>query len=434
MTKERVQELLQSYANNTISEIERKELYHFLKDAGNEPLFVDALLQISPATEQKDFDEYYNSILDNVYRLDKPAIAPDDNNSKAAAPVYRLRIIRKRLVRYAAAILVLAGLGTYFYFNFSKKQQQQTVVSEIKPRDIDPGGNKAMLTLSDGTTITLDSAADGALAQQGASSIIKLANGQIIYKPGADSTEEAMMNTMTTPRGGQYQLVLPDGSGVWLNAASSITYPVVFTGKQRIVKITGEVYFEVAKNKEKPFIIDVNGRSMVRVFGTSFNINSYADDASTRTTLLEGSVRVISEPMPTLFKGQTGFLESRFDGKANTAGTNNRMKDLAILKPGQQAVITGDKKEILVKSNIDIDQVMAWKNGFFNFQNASLPQMIQQLERWYDIQVRYEGSIPEMQFKGKMHRGVMLSVVINWFADLGIKSRLEGKTLVILNN
>jgi transmembrane sensor len=259
-----------------------------------------------------------------------------------------------------------------------------------------PGGNKAILTLGDGSTIALDSAANGSLAQQGNSAVVKLAGGQLAYRPTGAANDIVVMNTMSTPRGGQYQLTLPDGTKAWLNAASSITFPTAFVTAQRKIKIKGEVYLEVAQEAAKPFIVDIDGRSVVEVLGTSFNINSYADEAAIKTTLIEGNVRI---------------------------KTNDRN---ILLKPGQQAV------DMQLVNNADIAQVLAWKNGVFNFENLNFREVARQLERWYDIEVVYEGRVPDIQFKGDMNRGVSLTGVLRIFTAFGVHTRIEGRKLIVM--
>jgi len=224
------------------------------------------------------------------------------------------------------------------------------------------------------------------------------------------------MNSLSTPKGGQYQLTLPDGTNVWLNAASSITFPTAFTGSQRSVEISGEVYFEVAKRLDRPFVVGVNGRQSVLVLGTQFNINGYSDEAAIQTTLIAGSVKV----------------------QCRVAGLTRNDAASVILKPGQQAVVAASdqgarsKKGILVNPDTDIEKVMAWKKGLFNFNGADVPTVMRQLERWYDIQVRYEGAVPVIRFKGELDRGVNLSEVLKILPEIGIQYRLEGRTLVVL--
>jgi ferric-dicitrate binding protein FerR (iron transport regulator) len=231
---------------------------------------------------------------------------------------------------------------------------------------------------------------------------VMLRNGQLVYDADQLSANRTVYNIMSTPKGRQFQLVLPDGSQVWLNAASSIRYPTSFTGKDRRVEITGEAYFEVAHNPSVPFKVEVNKQSEVTVLGTHFNINSYENEESVSTTLLEGSVQV---------KNQAGMI---------------------VLKPGQQAKVTGLDK-INVLSNVNLDKVMAWKNGVFNFEDATLQEVMRQLERWYDIDVVYEKNIPKLEFFGKMGKDLSLAAVLSGLEKSNVHFRMEeGRRLVVL--
>jgi transmembrane sensor len=352
--------------------------------------------QLSDLSQMPDKLKKYNEVSQRAEAFNLPIVAAQRT---AMTPIHRVHFLKKW--GWAAAIIILLGAGAYLYIT-NRKSEAPVLAKQEKPTDILPGSNKALLTLSDGTIITLDSAANGAIAQQGNSLINKLSNGQIIYNVKGLSHGEIMMNTMATPSGGQYQLILPDGSKAWLNAASSITYPAVFTGTDRKIKVAGEIYLEIAKDKSKPFFVDVDGKSTVEVLGTSFNINSYADEGNIKTTLIEGSI------------------------KANSS---------IVLKPGQQAVQSlSDRKIISVNSSVNIDQILAWKNGIFNFQNADIRSVMKQLERWYDIQVKYNGKIPDFIFNGKMDRGVMLSTILRFLSDYGVHTTLQGNVLIIEGN
>lgn len=308
----------------------------------------------------------------------------------------------------AAAIIILLGGAAYWWMQHNPRSSAVTSNDKTQPVIL-PGGNKATLRLADGSAITLDSVSNGNIAMQGNVAIVKQANGQISYQLKNTAAGAVMINTMSTPKGGQYQLSLPDGTKVWLNAASAITYPTAFTGSQRKVSITGEVYFEVTKNKEKPFIVDVAGRSTVEVLGTHFNINSYADEDYIKTTLLEGSVKV--------------------------AAGNNRQG--VVLKPGQQAKITqavvqSALQQPEVINHPDIEQAMAWKNGSFQFSQLSLAEAMRQLERWYDIEVVYEKNIPNIKFWGGMKRDLNVSQVVEALGEMGVRCRVEGKKLIVM--
>ena len=259
--------------------------------------------------------------------------------------------------------------------------------------------NKAILTLSDGSTIILDDAKNGQVAQQGGTQIAKLANGQLVYNALDGKPAEVVFNTLTTPRGGQFKLTLPDGSEVWLNASSSIKYPTAFIGNERKVEISGEAYFEIVHNAAKPFKVSVNGME-VKVLGTHFNINAYNDEASVKTTLLEGSISLT---------------------KADAATT---------LKPGQQAQL-GNGGNIKVIDNVDIDQVVAWKNGYFSFNRADLQTVMRQIARWYDVDISYEGKIPERQFGGKIDRNSNASEVLKILEESKVHFRIEEKKIIV---
>ena len=245
-------------------------------------------------------------------------------------------------LRYAAVVLlIIAGSGTYLLLQDKTPSKPATIASykeqtkQIK-RDLAPGGNKAVLTLGDGSTIVLDDAKNGALTQQGNTKVLKL-NGKLTYDPAGTKNDEILYNTITTPRGGQYQIELPDGSQVWLNAVSSLRFPTAFAGKERRVEVTGEAYFEVAKNATMPFKVVIatpagNGTE-IEALGTQFNIMAYNDEVAVRTTLLEGSVKINQDSKPVL------------------------------LKPGQQARL--QDKSLKIIENVDTEEVIAWKNGYF---------------------------------------------------------------------
>jgi ferric-dicitrate binding protein FerR (iron transport regulator) len=294
----------------------------------------------------------------------------------------------------AASIILCVSIGGYFLIHKNKPTQQTA-----QTHDIAPGGNRAILTLSNGRTIDLSAAKNGKLANQGSMVISKNANGQIVYADSEDNSpsQNNGFNIAATPRGGQYQLVLADGTKVWLNAASSIKYPVVFNGNERRVELTGEAYFEVAHNKEKPFRVISNGQQ-VEVLGTQFNINAYGDENAVKTTLLEGSVKVSS------------------------AGKDK------ILKPGEQAQLEGGNIRV---AEVDVDEVMAWKNGFFYFKDANIQGVMKELARWYDVEVKYDGVLPSRAFSGEIPRNVNASQILDILTFKKIHYQIDGKTIII---
>lgn len=326
-------------------------------------------------------------------------ITPLPPNKKA----HRAHFLRTKFFRYAAAALLLIGIGAYCW-NLLNKKPPQDITEQTKPAhgaDVAPGGQKATLTLADGSVIVLDSTANGKIASQGGVGIIKKKDGELEYVSGKTVKDiiATVHNTMRTPRGGQYQLILPDGTKVWLNAASSITYPTTFTGKERAVTITGEAYFEVVHNAAMPFRVQANDVK-VEVLGTSFNISAYDDEAATSTTLLKGAVKISS-----------GDKE-------------------ALLQPGQQAQ-AGSKNGLQVLTGVNTDAVTAWKNGFFSFQRSDLPSVMRQLTRWYDVTVEYRGGVPSGKFGGEISRNTNLSQVLAILEESSIHFSIEGKTIIV---
>lgn len=298
----------------------------------------------------------------------------------------------------AAVIFILLATGTFFLLTRKKQNEIATINKEQTKPDVKPGGNKAILTLGDHSQIILDNAANGTLTQQGNTEILKLSDGQIAYNPSGKATE-LIYNTITTPKGGQYQLTLSDGSKVWLNAASSIRFPTSFVGKERKVEITGEVYFEVAKNASMPFRVDIAGTGEVEVLGTHFNINAYGDEPDIKATLLEGSIKITNDNATVL------------------------------LRPSMQAKIQNN--DITVVQDVDVDQVVAWQRGMFEFEHTELPVIMRQISRWYDVEISYEGKIAGGKFGGGISRNLPLSSVLKSLESTGIHFRLDGKKLIV---
>jgi transmembrane sensor len=307
----------------------------------------------------------------------------------------------KRIIRYASAAMVIFALsfGAYLLNNKFTHSDQSVAVQH----DIPPGGNTAILTLANGKKIFLDKIVNGQVLQQAGLHITKTSKGQIVYevtdqKALQDSNEEAKMNTISTPNGGQYQVVLPDGTRVWLNSASNLKYPNYFSGSERLVELEGEAYFEVAKNKLSPFRIKT-GLQTIEVLGTHFNVNAYNDEPILKTTLLEGSVTVSSA------------------------------KNKIILIPGQQATINRNNLETTVESKVDLDQIVAWKNGVFSFENEDLRSIMRQISRWYNVSVVFNGPLSDDKFFGEISRNSNLSQVIEILKLNNIRVALSGKTL-----
>jgi transmembrane sensor len=298
----------------------------------------------------------------------------------------------------AASIVITIGIGSFFYYlNYKTISPMTTKVTALKS-DVNPGVTGAILTLGNGATILLDSLSNGQLTNQKNTAVTKK-KGELIYTPGSNAQE--VQNTLTTPRAHRYNLVLADGTKVWLNAASSITFPTAFTGKERKVAITGEAYFEVAKDPKHPFRVFANDIE-VKVLGTHFNINAYQDEENIKTTLLEGSVQLSK-------------------------------KDKRIfLKPGQQGQVsnTGNLK---IVTDINLEAIMAWKNGTFYFENASTQMVLKEISRWYDVTVIYEKGVPAGIFEGEIQKDIQLSVLLKTLEKSNhIHFEIEGKTIKVL--
>jgi ferric-dicitrate binding protein FerR (iron transport regulator) len=259
--------------------------------------------------------------------------------------------------------------------------------------------------LTNGDVIYLDSVNNGQIALQNNVEVMKMNDGAIVYHAKEDKGATATSyNTLTNPRGSKViDMALADGSHVWLNAGSSITFPVVFTGNERKVSIVGEAYFEVAHDEAKPFYV-TKGEMEVKVLGTHFNVNAYNNEEDIRVTLLEGSVQVSRE-------SAVGSQESR------------------IIKPGEQALVNTSTIQLV---NPNLDAVMAWKNGLFQFESADVKTVMRQLERWYDIDVRYEGNVPDIRFGGEMKRDLSLAQALRGLEKMGLHFRIEGNQLMIL--
>lgn len=394
--KERLSYLLQQYASGMATKTEISELSAFLQTDQYEGEIKTVLEKMSYEAQG---DESYG-----VEKIDEmiDRILKADTEEAKLIPMRRVRLFQKFAA--AAAILICVFGSAYFLLLHSKEKTSIAQLNNvILKNDIAPGGNKALLTLADGTTIILDSAANGKLAQQGSTKVFKIDAGKLSYELAGNSENTVVhFNTISTPRGGQYQVVLPDGSNVWLDAASSLKFPTAFSGKERRVELTGEAYFEVTHKSNQPFKVIANGVE-VEDLGTHFNINAYNDEKSIKATLLEGSIRVS-------VIGET--------------------PDDKILIPGQQAKVEDDKM-IQVINNIDVGQVIAWKKGLFEFENADLPTIMRQISRWYDVDVIYENKPDNDKFGGGISKNLPLSKVLKLIGKNGVKFKLEGKVLKV---
>jgi transmembrane sensor len=295
------------------------------------------------------------------------------------------RFKHQRWIAAAAAILLFITVGGYFLITKPTGNNQANIKkSTAFKNDVLPGSNKAILTLGNGMRVVLDNAKKGVISKQGNTAISKKEDGLIVYNANNPSQKDAKnpLNTITIPRGGRYQVVLPDGTQVWLNSASSLTFPTYFSGTERVVKLTGEAYFEVAKNKEMPFKVKLNNNSEISVLGTHFNVMAYDDEQEIKTTLLEGAVKL-----------------SAVNGSA-------------LLAPGQQGVLSRLGNAPYKVSNVNTAEAVAWKNGKFMFVNADMQSIMKKISRWYDVDVAYANGIPNQTFSGTVSQFNNVSQVL----------------------
>ena len=414
--QDRLEYLIHQYENNSASESEEKELFTIIDQAKNDKDIKEIMLRLLESQVPSELNRpKWDSVLAAVFK-------EEEDIHPASAPVYslfqRTKVFSWKKMAAAVVLILLVG-ATLFYFLFSGNNDNRIVMQEplkAAPSDItSPGSVKATLTLSNGQTIMLDSAGNGVLAQEGAADVIKLADGQIAYNSqgGTNKVNEVLYNTITNPAGSKViNITLEDGTKVWLNSKSSLRYPTVFSGKERRVKITGEAYFEVAHlisgaegkgNAAIPFHVSVGGVD-VEVLGTHFNINSYPEEGAIKTTLFEGSVRI------------------------------HEGKNAIMLKPGQQAEVNetiGSKNDPITINVPDLDEVLAWKNGRFYYNNTDLGTIMRQIARWYDVEVVYRDTISD-HYTVNVLRDVPVSRIFKFIEMTGgVHFKIEGKTIVV---
>lgn len=383
---DQIEILYNKWISKTASEEEERQLLQLMEELGpGQDLLTPLLRQTWNELLQQEntFDERHRSIAQSIIRQ-YPAIPVEET------PIRHISQLRRWI---AAAVAVLL-LGTSIYYLTRTQHTPPSVVAQAA--DIAPGHAGAILTLADGSQVTLDSIQNGVVALQGGATA-KVVNGVLLYEGKGNNI---VYNTMSTPKGRQFHVTLPDGTEVWLNASSSIRYPTVFAGNERNVEITGEAYFEVAKNKKMPFRLKVNHKAEIEVLGTHFNVNAYDNENTINTTLMEGSVRVSSQAFA------------------------------VVLKPGQQAQRRANG--ISIVNNANIEKVLAWKNGFFNFDDVPFEEAMRKLERWYDIEVVFEKGVPDIQFEGKMTRDLPLSGLLIALERSDVHFRIEGRKLIVL--
>jgi ferric-dicitrate binding protein FerR (iron transport regulator) len=395
MNANQFSDLLQRYRQGTCTEEEKNLVEEWYNERRN--------TIYNPLTEEEEAlvgEKIYRGITEQL----------DPVTSEKVIPISR----RYRVWWVAAGTVALMATAGYFLLNHkqSKTEIVRTPIPQMEP--VTPGGNKALLTLANGSVIVLDSAANGALTQQGKSIVFKKQDGELVYKTEGNSKSETVAwNTISTPRGGQYQVVLPDGTKVWLNAVSSLRFPASFTANERVVELTGEAYFEVVSlpltpsgggGKKRPFIVDIlpsTGGGKVEVLGTHFNIMAYNDEATINTTLLEGSVNMTSA------------------------------KGHCTLKPGQQAQVAKNG-QLAVDEHADTEEAVAWKNGRFQFDNANVETVMREIARWYDVEIEYAGKVPAEKFEGEIPRNCNINEVFKILELSNVHCKIEGRKITVL--
>jgi transmembrane sensor len=394
---DRLGNLLKLYISGSCNHEEYQELLALLKVQNDYTHIEDLLLEEvrSSRFHEAELQVNWQQMLQSVLQHQEAAIP---------APVKRMSVIK----RIAVAAVVFITLGSIAYWWLQKGNDRHTNTSALPlATDVQPGRNGAILTLHNGQTVLLDSARNGAMDLQPGLKIAKQ-DSLISYSvTSAPVNEDGSFNTLTTPRGRKFQVVLSDGTKVWLNASSSIHYPAVFNDKERVVDVTGEVYFEVAKNAHRPFVVnilsarDASRKGRVEVLGTHFNINAYDDEEAVRTTLLEGSVK--------------------------TAMVNG---EWSMLKPGEQAVLSFNSP-LTINGSPNIEEVMAWKNGYFQFERADIQTVMRQIARWYDVDVQYDGMITKDRFGGSIPRDATLLQVLHALEQSLVHFTIQGKKVIV---
>lgn len=392
MTNEQFRMAFQRYFEGQASEEERKALMQRIaasSDSELEALMHEKWLEF----DQPDADITAAKGVSLLKAILEGEATEEHKDSIVIRPSRSIVFLRRWWA--AASIMLMAGIGAYWFMNEKNTPAQGDVEQPVAI--VSPGKEGAILTLADGKQVLLDTVQNGVVALQGGATA-RVVNGGLVYEGRGN---EVFYNITSTPKGRQYNLTLPDGSKVWLNAASSIKYPTAFAEKERRVEVTGEAYFEVAKNTKQPFKVNISGKAEVEVLGTHFNINAYDNEKRIETTLLEGVVWV-----------------------------SGGGSDGAILAPGQQAQVS-DIGKVRVVKDINLEQVIAWKSGVFNLNGLSLEEVMRQVERWYDIEVVYEKGIPDIQFGGEMGRGVSLNDLLKFMEGSKVHFRIEGKRLIV---
>lgn len=416
-----IQELFQKLVSNECTEQETEAFFQMVRELPEDDVLIAQLDQWWDSVEttgEKD--------LVRERRIWQQVREQTDPEEYVAAPVHP--IYRRRTWNIAAAVALLIAAGAFLWFQHKPSDGDWEPLAKKLDPGIKPGSDGAVLTLADGTEILLDSVKNGViLNQQGTDIVMK--DGRLQYNEAGERGKEPSWNTITTPIGRQFKVLLPDGTQVWLNAASSITYPTFFAGTERRVEVTGEVFMDVAKDQRKKFKVKVNNQAVVEVTGTEFNVKAYADEASMATTLIEGSVKLYRTTDTSCWKC-TPSATVALKPEASVS-----------LIPGQQGVITSNAKAqskikskagILVLNDVDKDKILAWKNGYFNFTGMSPREAMNQLVRWYNIEVVYEDNVPEIEFFGDLRRDMNLADVLTALEAAGVQFKVTGGRKIVV--
>lgn len=396
MEPSRLTYLFNVYYNKTASPKERIEFLDFVAESEHDE-DLKALLTEKWLNHQDE-----KEILSTDQAEEMLAVILQNQQVEVKEPPVKKLNHAHQLMRIAAAaaIALITGMSLYVWLRPEPLNPKTAQLQKNGSTDkIVQGGKKAILTLGDGSKVTLDTAQRNLVIRQGNSKVSRQNLATLAYQADGKRSEPTVYNTLSTPKGGQYQVILPDQTRVWLNSSSSIRFPTQFKGKERQVSITGEAYFEVSKNAAMPFKITTNQTEIV-VLGTHFNVMAYPDESSINTSLLEGLVRVSS-------------------------GAETK-----ILVPGQESRISKTGKINIAKA--DADEVLAWKNGWFNFNNCDIQKVMRQISRWYDVEIEYRGKIPEGHFSGIVSQSNEISKVLDILQTGGVNFKTEGRKIIVL--
>ncbi len=368
--------LAEKYLNGNATEVEKEALHDWYNHVN------EGDTEIVVSAQADSLNETKARILSQLQQQ----IARDKKPETPVVPM------RWKWLPWVAAAFIIITAGTYLLQQPFKQEKTSAVLP------IAPAGNKAMLTLGNGTVVDLNATTDGAITEQGGTTVNKQ-QALLIYDADNGGAQPAI-NKLSVPKGGKYRLILPDGTKVWLNAASELQFPTAFTGAERLVELKGEGYFEVAADAEQPFIVKTTGLR-VEVLGTHFNVKAYADEPTINTALLEGSVKIMTA---------TGS---------------------SLLKPGDLAKVAADN-HISITQDADLNLAVAWKDGFFAFRNGDIAVILREIGRWYDVEINYEGPVTRRRFTGKVSRSYSLAETLSILEASDLHFRQSGKKIIVL--